>query len=166
MSEERDPRVVFVATELRAAEEIGAWLGTKGFPCEVVPPEHAAEPPDGIGLTEHAPPGIEIRVIDVDQAQKARDVIEEQREAIQAIRARQERRASRTGTVTAVCEECGQSSEWPALDMGSTQDCPHCGKYMDVPDPDDDWDDVDFGSEDEDAPPPAPPADAKPADTP
>jgi hypothetical protein len=162
MSEERDPRCVFVATELRAAEEIGAWLGTKGFPCEVIPPEHPAEPPDGIGLTQHAPPGIEIRVIDVDQAQKARDVIEEQREAIQAIRARQERRANRTGTVTAACEECGQSSEWPAADMGSTQDCPHCGKYMDVPDPEDDWSDVDFGAEDGDVPPP----DAKPADTP
>ncbi len=148
MSEDRDPRVVFVATELRAAEEIGAWLGTKGFPCEVIPPEHPVEPPDGIGLTEHAPPGIEIRVIDVDQAEKARAAIDEQREAIQAIRAAQERRATRTGTVTAVCEECGGSSEWPALDMGSTQDCPHCGKYMDVPDPDDDWTGVDFGSED------------------
>ncbi len=148
MSEDRDPRVVFVATELKAAEEVGAWLGTKGFPCEVVPPDVAASAPDGIGLTEAPAPGIEIRVIDVDQAGKAREAIDEQREAIQAIRARQEQRANRTGTATAVCEECGKASEWPAADMGSTQECPHCGRYMDVPDPDDDWSDVDFGSED------------------
>jgi endogenous inhibitor of DNA gyrase (YacG/DUF329 family) len=160
MSEDRDPRVVFVATELRAADEIGAWLGTKGFKCEVVPPENPAAPPDGLGLTEHAPPGIEIRVLDIDDAEKARQTIDEQREVMQAIRAAQERRANRTGTVTAACEECGKSSEWQASDMGSTQDCPHCGKYMDVPDPEDDWGDVDFGTEDEELPP----ADPKPAD--
>jgi hypothetical protein len=160
MSEERDPRVVFVAGDLRAAEEVGAWLGTKGFPCEVVPPEHPYEPPDGIGLAAHAPPGIEVRVLDVDQAQKARDAIDEQREVNQAIRARMERRATRTGTVAATCDECGKTSEWPAADMGTTQDCPHCGAYLDIPDPDDDWSDVDFGAEDEEPPP----ADPKPAD--
>jgi hypothetical protein len=29
--------------------------------------------------------------------------------------------------------------------MGTTEVCPHCGAYMDVPDPDDDWSDMDFG---------------------
>ena len=31
--------------------------------------------------------------------------------------------------------------------MGKTEVCPHCGQYMDVPDPDENWDDVDFGGE-------------------
>lgn len=150
MSEERDPRCVHVAPDLRSADLIAAWLGEKGFKCETVPPENPAAPPDGIGLTEHAPPGVEIRVIDVDEAGKARDLIADQIEAVKAIRSMQERRAALGGTVTAVCEECGKSSEWPAADMGTTQDCPHCMKYMDIPDPEDDWGDVDFGTEDGD----------------
>ncbi len=156
MSEDRDPRCVHVAPDLRVADAIATWLGEKGFLCEVVAPEIPAAPPDGLGLAEAAPPGVEVRVIDVDQAQKARDAIED----VRAIRAAQERRAARTGTVTAVCEECGASSEWPAIDMGSTQECPTCGRYMDVPDPDDDWGDMDFGTEDGDTPPAA----AKPGD--
>jgi hypothetical protein len=33
--------------------------------------------------------------------------------------------------------------------MGTTENCPHCTQYMDIPDPDDDWGDVDFGTDDE-----------------
>lgn len=153
MSEERDPRVVHVAPDLRIAGVIAAWFGEKGFLCEVVAPEHPAEPPDGIGLTAHAAPGVEVRVIDVDQAQKARDTLAD----ALALRELFDRRASRTGTTTATCEECGKASEWPAAEMGTTQECPHCAGYMDIPDPDDDWSDVDFGSEDDEdggTPPP------------
>src|SRR4051794_32710364 len=101
MSEERDPRVVHVMPDLRTAELLAAWLGEKGFPCEVVPPEHPAEPPDGIGLTGHAAPGVEVRVLDPDQAQKARDTFTDYLEVDRALRELRERRASRTGTVTA-----------------------------------------------------------------
>ncbi|MFO0796728.1 MAG: hypothetical protein U0804_04570 [Gemmataceae bacterium] len=152
MSEERDPRVVHVAPDLRVAGAVAAWFGEKGYLCEVVVPEHPAEAPDGIGLTAHAAPGVEVRVIDVDQAQKAKDLLAD----AFAARELRDRRAARTGTVSVTCEECGKPSDWPAADMGSTQECPHCGRYMDVPDPDDDWSDVDFGSEDDedgDAPP-------------
>jgi hypothetical protein len=34
--------------------------------------------------------------------------------------------------------------------MGTTETCPKCGAYMDVPDPDDDWSGVDFGAPEED----------------
>jgi hypothetical protein len=160
MSEERDPRVVHVAPDLRIAEVLAAWFGEKGYPCEVVPPEHPVEPPDGIGLSSAAAPGVEVRVLDVDQAQKAKDTLAEYLEFDAALRELRERRASRTGTVTATCEECGKPSEWPAADMGSTQECPHCARYMDVPDPDDDWGELDVGTEDDEPPP----ADPKPAD--
>jgi hypothetical protein len=35
-------------------------------------------------------------------------------------------------TVVATCEECGRSSVFPAEQKGTVQDCPHCGRYMDV----------------------------------
>ena len=31
-----------------------------------------------------------------------------------------------------VCEECGQTSSFPATQQGSLQDCPHCGASVDV----------------------------------
>jgi hypothetical protein len=147
MSEERDPRCVHVAPDLATANHRAAWLGEKGFLCEVVapdPPEEGAAPAAGV----------EIRVLDVDQAAKARDTIDLALEHVDRLR----KRLARTGTVTATCEECGKSSEWPAADMGSTQECPHCARYMDVPDPDDDWGDVDVGTEDEEPPPADPKA--------
>jgi hypothetical protein len=153
MSEDRDPRVVHVAPDLRTADVIATWLGEKGFKCEVVAPDPPTVGTEGIGLEEPELPGVEIRVIDVDQAGTARDLIAEQREAVQAVRELQEKRATRTGTVTVACEECGKPSDWPAAEMGSTQECPHCARYMDVPDPDDDWGDIDFGAPDDDTDP-------------
>jgi hypothetical protein len=40
--------------------------------------------------------------------------------------------ASGQSFVTAVCEECGESSIFDGALLGSVQDCPHCGKFMDV----------------------------------
>lgn len=35
-------------------------------------------------------------------------------------------------TIDAICEECGQTSTFAATKKGTTQDCQHCGAYMDV----------------------------------
>lgn len=151
MADERDPRWVFSTPDLAGANVLAEWLGKNGYLCEVVPP--AAVPPagDALGFTEPPPPVAEVRVIDIDQAGPARAALAEQRELLAEVKASHERRAARTGTVTAVCEECGKASDWPAADMGTTQDCPYCGRFMDVPDPDaeGDWGDVDFGTEDD-----------------
>lgn len=36
--------------------------------------------------------------------------------------------------VEVVCEECGKRSKFPAVQMGTTQNCPHCRAYVDVGD--------------------------------
>jgi hypothetical protein len=36
--------------------------------------------------------------------------------------------------IEAACDECGQKSVFPAALRDSVQECPHCGKYMDVSD--------------------------------
>src|SRR5207248_1288968 len=100
-----------------------------------------------LGLTEEAFTGIEVRVVNPEHAEPAKLAIAEMHEEVTAVRERQRKRAERTGAVTAICEECGKSSEWPASLMGTTETCPHCASYMDVPDPDDNWDDVDFEGE-------------------
>lgn len=152
MADAKDPRCVHTADNLQKANAVAEWLGRKGFPCEVVPPPAVPPAGDALGFTEPPPPVVEVWVLDVDQAAAAKGAIAELRDEVREVQGRLSKRAARTGTVAATCEECGKASEWPAASAGSTQDCPHCGAYMDVPDPDDDWSGVDFeggGGEDE-----------------
>lgn len=147
MSEERDPRCVLVVGEPSVATAVAELLTNKGFPAEVVTPGLIATPGDSLGLSEETLAALEVRVVNPDHAEPARKVIEEEKAVQKEMQALKERRAARTGTVAAVCEECGQSSEWPASQMGTTQDCPHCGAYMDIPDPEERWNDEDFAGE-------------------
>jgi hypothetical protein len=39
---------------------------------------------------------------------------------------------SNADTVAAVCEDCGQESQFPVSRRGFVETCPHCGAYMDV----------------------------------
>jgi|SRR5581483_5590697 len=144
---DHDPRCVLTLPDRRAAELIAAWLTEKGFPAELVVPPMATGSSALTGETEaSAAPEFEVWVTKPEHAGPARALLEEQREGVAALREREAQRAARTGTVTAVCEECGKPSDWPAAEMGKTEVCPHCGQYMDVPDPDESWDDVDFGA--------------------
>lgn len=144
----RDPKCVFVAKDGPSANMIAGLLTGAGFPAQVM---NEATLGGFEGLTGWVPgyshKGMEVWVIDPDHVEPAKKLLEEETKTAEE---QKRKREQRTGTVTAVCEECGKSSEWPASEMGTTQDCPHCGEYMDVPDPDENWDDVDFGSEDGD----------------
>lgn len=51
--------------------------------------------------------------------------------------------------ITAVCEECGESSTFEGALGNTVQDCPHCGKFMDVAVHSDD---IDYGDPEEEAP--------------
>lgn len=151
---DQEPRRILTAPSRQTAETLAAWLTEKGHPAEVVVPPMGTTASALTGETDAAvAPEFEVWVADAAGAEPAKALIVEQREALAVIREREAKRAARTGTVTAVCDECGKSSDWPAADMGKTQDCPHCGAYLDIPDPDENWDDVDFGAaeaEDED----------------
>ena len=150
MSEERHPHCVEVLEEMAAARALADWLTEKGYPAEPVIPDSVATPGDSLGLSPEAFTGYEVRVAKLEHVDAARQTLEELKEEVAAIRDMRKKRAERTGTITAVCEDCGKSSDWPASAMGTTETCPHCGRYLDVPDPDDqtNWDDVDFSAED------------------
>ena len=150
MADERHPQCVLVAPEMVGARALADWLTEKGFPAEPAMPAAIANPGDALGLTEEAFPGIEVRVVKPEHVEPAKAAIAAMHEEVAAVREKQKVRAERTGTVTAVCEECGKPSVWPASSMGTTETCPHCSSFMDVPDPDENWDDVDFGKEEGD----------------
>jgi hypothetical protein len=146
---ERDPRTVFVAENSQLAEAVIQLLAGSGIPAEIEQPP-PVESSAFSGLSVPAHDEFPILVTDPTKVADARELLA-MAEKMAAVRAVVEKRAARTGTVTATCEDCGKSSEWPATAMGTTEVCPHCSGYMDIPDPDEDWSDADFGASEEDA---------------
>lgn len=140
-----NPETVFLAENIKLAEAVIQLLASNGIAAEAFASTAQTESEPITGMSEVAPiEQLEIRVSDPTKAAAARDLLSTAENAA-AVRAIREKRMQRTGTVTAVCEECGKSSEWPADTMGTTDTCPHCEAYLDIPDPDDDWSGVDFG---------------------
>ena len=144
-----DPRTVFVADDHKLADAVIQLLAGKGIEAEAVSvPGHAESDPLTGATSGVTPEDFEIRVADPKQADAAKELLTDAvaTSMKQAIR---DKRANRTGTVTATCEDCGKPSDWPASAMGTTEVCPHCQGYMDIPDPDEDWSGVDFGEDEE-----------------
>jgi len=143
-----NPLTVYTAENAKIAEVAVKILEAEGIVAEAIMPPLRTESEAITGMTELTTPDeIEIRVTDFAKVEEAKKILASAASFATFVSVRQKRLA-RTGTVTAVCEECGESSEWPASVMGTTENCPHCGAFMDVPDPDENWDDVDFGTED------------------
>jgi len=144
----RDPKCVFVGKDGASANLIAGILIGAGFPAEVM---NEATLGGFEGITGLVPgyshKGVEVWVVDPGHIEPAKQLLDEEMKTIDAAK---EKRANRTGTISAECEECGRASDWPAPSMGTTETCPHCGAYMDIPDPDDEWSDVDFGASEED----------------
>jgi hypothetical protein len=140
---EGDPRTVFVADTAKFAEAVVQMLAASDIPAEIGP----IAPVEASALTgmSGAPEEFPVLVTDPAKLDEARELLATA-EKMAAVRAVAEKRANRTGTTTAACEDCGKPSEWPASAMGTTGICPHCGGYMDIPDPEDDWSDVDVGA--------------------
>ena len=142
---EDNPLTVFVADNPKVADAVVSLLASAGVAAEVVDPPPKPDPEPVLGGADLVTAdGIEVRVADEKAAEQAREVLGSAL-ARAKLEALHQKRATRTGTVTAACEECGKTSEWPASAMGTTETCPHCTAYMDVPDPDDDWSGVDVG---------------------
>ncbi len=148
---EGDARIVFTAESLHVADAVVKLLVANDIPAEVgESPRQEASALTGAAET----PADEFPVVVTDPAKlgDARDLLATA-QTMAAVKAVRDRRANRTGTVAVVCEDCGKSSDWPAQAMGTTEVCPHCASYMDIPDPDDDWSDVDFGSDEDEVEP-------------
>ncbi|MCI0700272.1 MAG: hypothetical protein L0241_04240 [Planctomycetia bacterium] len=145
---ERDPRSVFVAENARIAEAVIKLLAAVGIPAEVAQSGTQTTSDPVTGMTEVPAEEFDIVVTDPAKMDAAKSLLETA-ETATVVRGIRDRRANRTGNVTALCEECGKSSEWPATAMGTTEVCPYCAKYMDIPDPDDEWSGMDFGAPEE-----------------
>ncbi len=148
---EPDPRIVFVAESSQVAEAVVRLLGANDIPAEIAasPGQTNTDPLTGATetvTTEEFP----VVITDPEKLEAARELLATA-QTMAAVKTVREKRANRTGTLTVVCEDCGKSSDWPAQLMGTTEICPHCSGYMDIPDPDEDWSGMDFGDAEDDA---------------
>lgn len=65
--------------------------------------------------------------------ERAKPILEEyERQQSQRRRDDTEELKKGSSTLVATCEECSQSSVFPAEQNSTVQECPHCGAYMDV----------------------------------
>jgi ribosomal protein S27E len=140
----RDPRCVFVGESAAQAETVAAYLSGQGIAAEVIEPNTLGGL-DGLNFfTGIGARGLEVWVHDPAAVPRARELLEAQAESLA-------QREARTGFVETECEECGARVKFPASEAGTVQDCPNCGAYLDVPDPDADGGDEDFGDDEPEA---------------
>ena len=110
------------ATVVEDVSNVGVWL------CGLVPEIHKPQV-----------------WIDRSEIERARPVLEaHQQKVVDRVN------PVETGeTISAVCEECGRQTSFPASERGTVQSCEHCGAYVDVGDDSEfeDWADTDESEE-------------------
>ena len=121
---QRDLTCVYRAMDVGEADIVAAWLGDQGVTVYVKDRNAGSLLP----LTV-APRGIEVCVVDPQQAEQAKALV---REHLQQ-RKEKANEPPMGRMIEAVCEECGKASRFPFEQRGTVQTCPHCRQYLDVP---------------------------------
>jgi hypothetical protein len=131
---DQNRRCVFVADDPSHAEAVVGWLAAQDISARALDASSLGGM-DGLGAVAGAGAhGLEVWVDAPDDAEMARRLL------IEFEARRRADRAAHSGTVDVVCEECGKGATFPAAEQGTVQECPHCGGFLDVPEPDDEWD--------------------------
>src|SRR4051812_26827194 len=112
------------------AEAVVGWLAAQDITARALDASSLGGG-DGLGAIAGGDThGLEVWVNEPDLAEKARRLL------VEFEARRRTDREARTGTVDVVCEDCGRSATFSAAEEGTVQECPHCGGFLDVPDPD------------------------------
>ena len=117
---------VYRAADIGEADIVVDWLSKRGIAAEVKE-RHAAATMQVPMIV--APAGIEVCVIDPNEADHARNLL---RDHFAGLKGEPQPEES-DRTVEATCEECGGTVSFPSGQRGTVQLCPHCHAYIDVP---------------------------------
>ena len=138
-----DPVLAYTAEGNLEAHTIVAWLESNGVHA------YAVEDNSGVSLfafgtiSQFHQPQIFVDRPDSDRAAELLQQYEQQRE-------RPQKDDDGAEPIDSECEECGTTSEFPASQDGTTQNCPKCDAFIDVGAID--WpEDCDFGDGETDA---------------
>jgi hypothetical protein len=124
----RDAKCVFVADDVAKATVTVTWLGHQGIPAKVMDSMTLGGLEGLTAWTGVSARGIEVWVLQPDDAERARVLIEEHKES----QSRLEGEGLDSQPVLAFCEICGNSSEFPGEQRNTSQDCPECSASMTV----------------------------------
>lgn len=128
----KDKRCVFVADTQASAQGISHWLESCGIE-NFLMDKTTLGMSNGVSFTTNNPAadGWQVWVKDHEKIDEAISLLDE----------RQHLKAKRAdlGPVESRCESCGTVSEFAGEQRGSIQDCPQCGRYMDVGGLDDEY---------------------------
>jgi hypothetical protein len=117
---------VYRTVSVEEADIIVAWLAEEKIN-SFVKNRHAIG--TGYLALAAAPRGVEVCVIDPDEAERARALLVEHADESAVKKLHDGPRPD----IEAVCEECEKASRFPFAQRGSVQTCPHCKQYLDVP---------------------------------
>jgi len=123
---QRDLTCVYRAVDVVEADIVAAWLADQGITTHVKNRYAAGTMQTPLIV---APKGIEVCVVDPQQAERARVLVLEHLEH----RKEKADEPAMGRSIEAVCEECGKASRFPFEQRGTVQTCPHCRQYLDVP---------------------------------
>lgn len=113
-------------TTMEEAEIIVAWLADNDIEATIGDRNNTGT--FAFGVTDME--GIAILVADPQAAEKADSLLAEHDKERAA-------KFATMGPITAVCEDCGQSNQFPPTMAGSVQECNECRAFVDVPGGDD-----------------------------
>ncbi len=117
---------VYRASSVEQADIVVAWLAEQDVTAFVKNRNMAA---NYIGLAV-APRGVEVCVVDPEEADKAEILLKAQLELI-----RMRPGGPSDKVIPILCTECGRQVEFPGELYGTVQTCPSCGRNVDVGDP-------------------------------
>ncbi len=133
----RDPFAAYNAGDNIEAHLVCTMLNDAGIAAVVIEDISQAGGWLGGWIAEIHKPQVWIERADIERVKPLLDEYEH--------RAAERRKTESDGEpIEVTCEECGETSEFPATQKGSVQSCPHCGAYVDVGDevPFEGWDEV------------------------
>lgn len=114
---------VYRASSLEQADIIAAWLDEQGISAFVKNRNMAGT---YVALAV-APKGVEVCVLDDNQADQARELLKHHERSLKSRKA-----ATQEKVIPVFCTECGRRVEFPGELYGTVQTCPSCGRNIDV----------------------------------
>ena len=123
----RNSTCVHRAGSVGEADIVAAWLEDRGIEVEIKD-RFVVDTLQIPGIT--SPTGIQVCVVDPEEAQRAIDLLTEHGQEIH----RTGQTETSSATIDATCEECGSVTAFPHEQHGRVETCPHCRAHLDVPD--------------------------------
>lgn len=129
----QDPISVYTPGNNVEAHMICGWLEDRGVPAFAMDDQSLA----GTWLLGLLPQVHKPKIwVERSDAEKAKTLLAQYEEELIARQEKLKESPLGTEPISVVCEECGQTSEFPSNERGTIQNCPHCRAYIDVGDMD------------------------------